>query len=279
MKSPFPGMDPYIEACDLWEDFHDDLIADIKRVLAVVLPEGYLARTRKRSYLELIETEGKQRRAFVPDVSVTSPPGPKGAVSKKTPAAAPGKGEPVSMRAFIDEAYREKFIDIYETRPERRLVTSIEALSPSNKRPGSVGWRKYQRKRKALLLGKANLVEIDLLRGGSRMPMLDPWPGGPYSVLVARADDAPTCRVWGASFDWPLPPVTVPLAPPDPDVTLELQPLIDGIFERNNYGREIDYQAAVTPALDRDELVLVERRLHAAKILAGWHRRGKKPGR
>lgn len=23
MKSPFPGMDPYIEACGLWEGFHN----------------------------------------------------------------------------------------------------------------------------------------------------------------------------------------------------------------------------------------------------------------
>ena len=26
MKSPFPGMDPYIEACGLWGDFHSHLI-------------------------------------------------------------------------------------------------------------------------------------------------------------------------------------------------------------------------------------------------------------
>jgi hypothetical protein len=33
-ESPFPGMDPYIEACGLWEDFHGDLIAEMKRALA-----------------------------------------------------------------------------------------------------------------------------------------------------------------------------------------------------------------------------------------------------
>ena len=38
MRSPFPGMDPYIEACHLWEDFHHDLILEIKSVLAAVLP-------------------------------------------------------------------------------------------------------------------------------------------------------------------------------------------------------------------------------------------------
>ena len=29
MKSPFPGMDPYIEACGLWGDFHHELISEI----------------------------------------------------------------------------------------------------------------------------------------------------------------------------------------------------------------------------------------------------------
>jgi Protein of unknown function (DUF4058) len=29
MKSPFPGMDPYIEACGLWEGFHSHLIDKI----------------------------------------------------------------------------------------------------------------------------------------------------------------------------------------------------------------------------------------------------------
>src|SRR5262249_3912993 len=85
-------------------------------------------------------------------------------------------------------------IDIFELEPERRLVTSIEVLSPSNKKKGSEGWNQYLRKRQALLLGKANLVEIDLLRGGSRLPMLDPRPESPYSLLVARKEMARAAR-------------------------------------------------------------------------------------
>jgi hypothetical protein len=237
MKSPFPGMDPYIEACDLWEDFHDDLIGDVKRELARALPKGYLARTRKRCYLELVEAEGKRRRAL------------------------------------LGEDHEEKFIDVYELRPERRLVTSIEVLSPSNKRPKSVGWKKYMRKRKALLLGKANLVEIDLLRGGDRMPMLDPWPDSPYALLVARADDAPHCRVWRASFGWPLPAIPVPLAQPDQDITLDLQPLINSIYERNHYGEEIDYATALTPPLVGEEAASVEKLLRQRKEASHQSRR------
>jgi hypothetical protein len=124
MKSPFPGMDPYIEACGLWGDFHQSVIAEIKRGLARAAPERYLVRAAERSYL--------------------------------------------------DEWHREAFVEIYEATPEQRLVTTIEVLSPTNKRPNSPGWDLYLRKRQSLMLGGVNLIEIDLLRGGQRLPMLDP---------------------------------------------------------------------------------------------------------
>jgi hypothetical protein len=44
MRCPFPGMDPYIEMCGLWDDFHADLIAEIKRAIAPQLPAHYAVR-------------------------------------------------------------------------------------------------------------------------------------------------------------------------------------------------------------------------------------------
>ncbi|MSU78731.1 MAG: DUF4058 family protein [Gemmataceae bacterium] len=41
-------------------------------------------------------------------------------------------------------------------------------LSPSNGRSGTEGWDIYLRKRQCLLLGGADLVETDLLRGHER---------------------------------------------------------------------------------------------------------------
>ena len=62
MTSPFPGMDPYIEACGLWGDFHHDLISEIKHALAPAAPERYLVRAGERSYVVLVEQEGKTSR-------------------------------------------------------------------------------------------------------------------------------------------------------------------------------------------------------------------------
>src|SRR5262249_10891473 len=72
MRSPFPGMDPYIEARGLWGDFHHDLISEIKYALAQSAPERYLVRAGERSYVVLVEQEGKTSRPFLPDVSVTT---------------------------------------------------------------------------------------------------------------------------------------------------------------------------------------------------------------
>ena len=73
MKSPFPGMDPYIEACGLWGDFHGHLIEKIYDRIGEDLPKGYIARIRARSYILLVEAEEKIERHFEPDVSLTEP--------------------------------------------------------------------------------------------------------------------------------------------------------------------------------------------------------------
>ncbi|MGZ3487480.1 MAG: DUF4058 family protein [Isosphaeraceae bacterium] len=266
MKSPFPGMDPYIEACGLWGDFHSHLIEKIGEKLADVAPEHYLVRTGERSYVVLVESEAKKTYPFLPDVSMTAPRGRKKPPKKGSTALAEpaGEAEPVTMRAFIQEEHREAFIEIYEASPGQRLVTCIEVLSPSNKRPGTEGWELYQRKRQSLLLGNVNLMEIDLLRGGQRMPMLDPWPDSPYTLLVARAR-AQLCRVWRAHYRRPLPLVPVPLAKPDSDIPLDLQPMIDEIYQRFRYLRSIDYSKPLTPPLDAAETGWLKQQLQARR--------------
>ncbi len=200
MKSPFPGMDPYIEACGLWEGFHNRLIARIDDALARILPRGYTTDLATRSYVVLVESEGKKETLAKPDVTVTGPATAKGPRKKKGGVAvlesAP-ETDPVLMQAFIAERFEETFIEIYAQREERILVTCIEVLSPSNKRRDTEGWKEYELKRQALLLGEANFIEIDLLRGGSKMPMLSAWPNSPYTLLVSRMGRGPLPSVEG----------------------------------------------------------------------------------
>jgi hypothetical protein len=261
MKSPFPGMDPYIEACGRWAGFHGHLIEAVYQSIAEVLPAGYSVDTAERTYVVLMETEGKKERLANPDVTVTQPKAGKKSSKKKggVAVAEPHEAtEPVRMQAFIAEEFKERFIEIYAEEEERVLVTCIEVLSPTNKRPKSKGWRQYERKRRALLLGEANFIEIDLLRGGHKMPMLDTWPNSPYTLLVCRAVDAPDCRVWPASFRHRLPVIPVPLAEPDPDLSLDLQPLIDGIYALGRYHEWLDYTRQLTPTLSDTDAAWVK---------------------
>jgi hypothetical protein len=245
-------MDPYIEACGLWEGFHNRLIHKIDETLAAILPRGYTIDTAVRSYVVLVQTEGKVERLAKPDVTITEaatgkkPRKKKGGVAVAEPAEA---AESVPMQAFIAEEFEETFVEIYAELEERVLVTCIEVLSPSNKRRGSEGWLQYERKRQALLLGRANFIELDLLRGGHKFPMLTPWPDTPYTLLVCRANRAPYCRVWLAHFLHRLPVIPVPLLYPEPDLTLDLQPLLDGIYELGRYDERVDYARPLTPPL------------------------------
>jgi hypothetical protein len=243
-------MDPFIEASRLWGDFHNILIADIHRVLSEALPDRYVVRSAERSYVGLAVDDEADRRHFEPDVAVLSGKSSKRKTRKPKSAASvadePTAAGAVLMRALIKAEYREPFLEIHQVDPDRKLVTGIEALSPSNKRPDTKGWRLYNRKRQAFLGGYANFVEIDLLRGGRRMPMLSPWPDSPYYLLTKykrRAD----CVVWPVHSLEPLPPLTVPLLPPDPDISVALQPIVDAIYARSRYARDIDYRRPPPP--------------------------------
>ena len=166
------------------------------------------------------------------------------------------------MRALVKAEYREPYLEIRQVNPEHKLVTGIEVLSPSNKRYGSKGWRLYARKRLAYLGGRANFVEIDLLRRGRRMPMASKWPASPYYLLVCRKKKAPRCAVWPAGCMEPLPPIPIPLAAPDPDLSLDLQPLVEAIYARSRYERDIDYRRPLAQPLGPAEQAWLDERLN-----------------
>jgi hypothetical protein len=263
MSSPFPGTDPYIESCGLWGDFHQSLIAEIKIAIARSAPERYVVRTGEREYLELIQAEGPKKRAFIPDVEITEPARRKkanggNAVAVANPEIDAGA---MTMRSYIEEENEESFVEIFDTRSRQRLVTSNEVLSPTNKRRGSKGRKIYRRKRKSLMLGNVNFVEIDLLRGGERLPMTDPWPKSPYALLVSRSSNLGTCRVWPAHSLKRLPVIPIPLAKPDPDLSIDLQPIIEGIYRLSRYERNIDYRQASEPPLSSEEAAWLKKHL------------------
>jgi hypothetical protein len=255
-------MDPYIESSGMWRNFHVNLLVKIQDALADLVPLHYLVRAEERSYLVLANEDEKETHEFYPDVRVldreTRPRkrGKRRAGSAGVAEAPLGpEQQPMKLLAFAETEVRETYIDLFTTEPELRLVTTIEVLSPTNKERSGHGRQLYLRKRQAALECGVHLVEIDLLRGGTRMPMRNPWPNSPYTLLVARANQGLSCDVWPAYFHLPLPSVPVPLAAPDEDVSLSLQPFVDSIYRRLRYPDTIDYEKSLIPPPTKPEAV------------------------
>jgi hypothetical protein len=144
---------------------------------------------------------------------------------------------------------RDTYIEIRDRRG-RQLITVIELLSPSNKYPGN-DRNQYVAKRAQLFSSLAHLVEIDLLRGGERMPM-EGLPQCDYCVLVSRVEQRRRAGLWPIKLRDPLPPIPIPLRAPDPDATLDLKLALDRIYDSANYGKYI-YEGAPNPPLSRED--------------------------
>ena len=61
---------------------------------------------------------------------------------------------------------------------------------------------------------RVNLVEIDLLPGGPRLPLED-LPACDYYAMVARPEDHPQAAVWPVRLRDQLPTIPIPLRPPN----------------------------------------------------------------
>lgn len=250
MPSPFPGMDPYVEA-QLWPGFHTQMIAGLQARLVPLLRPSYLAMIEERVYIETAPES--LPRTFCPDVRVTRAPTPGGALTVVTPVQVP-LPEP--------ERLREPFLEI-RRRDGREVVTVLEVLSPSNKRAGSTGRREYLSKRQAVLESRAHLVELDLLRGGERLPMAVPLPAGDYCVIVSRAERRPIADVWPFTLKHRLPVIPLPLGEDDADVQIDLQDLCQSVYDNAGLDYSLDYSQPLNPFPTPEVMNWIEELLRA----------------
>ena len=70
-----------------------------------------------------------------------------------------------------------------------------------------------------------DLIVLDLLLAGSRLPMERALPPGDYFALVARAERRPDCDVFAWTVRDPLPTIPIPLLAPDPEIVVDLAPI------------------------------------------------------
>ena len=159
MQSPFPGMDPYLEG-NLWTSFHALFAPQMATQLNQLLRPKYIA-LPERKYISGSLDEVMISTNTIPDVSIKRARG-RASSSMMATAVAPSVKLRTRLVAKIPH-YRIEIRDV----SERRLVTAIELLSPTNKGSGA---RRICDKRRRFLHSSAHLLEIDLHHQGRRIP-------------------------------------------------------------------------------------------------------------
>ncbi len=246
MPSPFPGMDPYLESPDWFPDLHDNLIVFMKGALQRSLPKTYYAQSSQRVWLEytqrhiepdveIVQSTSKRRKRRGGDLAVLTEPQEGGPLV-------------VMVETIEHGPFKQTFLEVRRRRgKEVQIVTSIEVLSPSNKKTGHPGREKYVEKQIKTLESETHLVEIDLLRGGTHtlaVPRdLVKAQAGEFDYLISihRFNRPKEFVVYPIAMTQGLPKIGIPLLPGDPDVPLDLQDAFDRSYAFGPYDREIEY--------------------------------------
>jgi len=246
MPSPFPGMDPYLEDPGLWPDVHTRIMTRVSDVLTEVLRPKYYVRIEERVYIS--EEGDPGRKVLIPDIEISVRPELKG--RGLAPAGgASNVAEPIVARTLLDEEIRERYLEIID-RQHRNVVTVIEVMSPTNKVAGSRGLRSFRRKRKKTMNSKSHWVEIDLLRAGVSLALRKRLQPHEYFVHISPVSRRPDGLLWVIRLDERLPTLSIPLRPEDEDIALDLQGVIDTVYDRAGYDLEINYNSDPIPPLE-----------------------------
>jgi len=241
-------MDPYLER--RWRDVHTTLITYARERLNASLPPDLVARSEERVY---VETDQEVVHGIHPDVRVSE----QATLPARPSIQAVGNAalmQPVLIE-LDSEPVTEPYLEIMEA-DGGRVVTALEFISPTNKSPGE-GRDAYIKKRREFLDSNANLVEVDLVRAGDWLALVRPYRVPPayrtmYRVCVRRAVRSDKAELYPISLRQRLPAITIPLRVGDSDIVLDLQDLLDRVYESGRY-EATDYRPECQPPLEGED--------------------------
>lgn len=259
-RSPFPGMDPYLEMH--WRDVHTALMIYARDAIQDRLPGDLLARVEEGVSIDL----GDDLRGAAPDVQIALEPGSTswpGELVESVATVAEPLVIPVSL------PHTDRHITILDAGSGNRVVTAIEFLSPTNKIPGPSRER-YRRKQRDYLEVGVNLVQIDLIRAGIFTLAAPEWGinqhfRSTYQICVRRLMRPEEAEVYRAPLRERLPIIRIPLRSKDKDIPLDLQDLIDQCYRRGRYAA-IDYRVDPVPLLSLTDARWADELLRAAGL-------------
>lgn len=237
-------MNPYLENPELWSEVHFGLIAVLARPLNAVITPKYRAAVEKRVYADSL-------LVGIPDVSVFQR-GTEVAEPQRTMAIL---SEPLVVTVSIVEEAQERFLEIRDV-GTGMVVTVVEVLSPKNKRSGE-GKVKYDAKCQMVLNSTAHLVEIDLLRTGEPKPMAG-GVASDYRILVSRANHRPAAELYPFNLREALLRFLLPLRPGDREPVVDLQDVLEQVYQEAALDLAIDYTQPPVPPVSDDDFTWIQ---------------------
>lgn len=257
-------MDPWLEG-HVWPDIHHGLAFIFKEMLVGQVVPKYFVRVE--TYTVEDTTPEEEVGIMYPDVEILRKPArhiierfkeeEEEDVAVLTPATV------VLPRPVI-----EVNIPVVEIRDmeNQQLITAIEILSPVNKK--GRGLDKYREKRQMLHDDGVHLLEVDLLRRGSRSLAHPGLPrGAHYFALLSRGDRYKT-DVWAMTVKDKLPVVPIPLKAPDPDVRLDIGAAFHELYDRSRYELSVNYSAEpAPPAFSEEDMQFLQGILKANQLV------------
>ncbi len=247
MENPFPGMNPYLEQPEFWSDFHTQLVTALARKLTPQVLPKYRVVTEKWIYKI---ADSAMIEIGRPDVAIQQRRGeqPDAAVAIATP---PASVQPIQVRLSLPEEVQQAYLEVRDAATQE-VVTTIEVLSPANKR--SDGRRKYEAKRQAVLESLTHLVEIDLLRDGDSLPLVPPSPSSHYRILVSRSHIRPVAALYAFNLSDRIPDIPIPLRAEDSEPVVNLQVIVNELYEQLGYAYFITCDTAPSAPWSMEEV-------------------------
>src|SRR5438552_2273045 len=115
MPSPFPGMNPYLEQTDTWQEFHNNFILRAQELLVGEVGPNYIVKVEVR--LILHERSAEERRFFgIADAGISA------AASTRTKVKSASASAPMTLELPAVVVEKNLSIEIRDRR-NRRVVT------------------------------------------------------------------------------------------------------------------------------------------------------------
>jgi hypothetical protein len=162
----------------------------------------------------------------------------------------------VAVEKRMPEEVRESYLEVREV-GTGEVITTIEVLSPQNKRTGE-GRNAYETKRRRVLASLTHLVEIDLLRTGTPMTILNPAISSQYRILVSRSNCRPSADLYAFNLSDPIPAFPLPLKDQDSEPLVDLQTILQDIYDRAGFDLAIHYDRPTVPPLTVEDMTWAE---------------------